>query len=173
MGLFFELLSAVNNPNQRGSVDQLRKVMDNIQALSANSGISLSTMQTVMSALGSSIYPTLKQQTLTTGNQSLDSWVDQFSGTTLGTRALQLFLIPELQQQILQRIAQRTGLNPTILQPSLPELLMAAMNFLSMGESHSGMPGLNPVLKTFLNSEHNGADLGDVFKFTHRFLNPG
>jgi len=42
-----------------------------------------------------------------------------------------------------------------------------------MGASTSGVGGSNSLLNTFLDSDRDGdTDLGDVFKFANRFLNP-
>jgi hypothetical protein len=174
MGLFFEMLSAINNPSQRGSVEQLGAVMNTIQQLGARQGINPSTMQMTMSALGSFIRPILQRQSQAGGGQQLNQLVNQFAGSnpsTGATSALQSWLTPQLQQQLIQGVAQTTGLANSTLQTLLPELVSAAMALLSMGASKPGVPGSNSVLNTFINSDRDrDTDLGDVLKFASRFL---
>lgn len=172
MSVFFEMLSAINNPSQRGSVDQLRVVMNTVQQLGASQDVNLATMQTAMSALSSFIRPALQQQSQTIGFQELNHLVNQFAGASMNTGALQGLLTPQLQQQLLQGIAQKTGLPADTLQTLLPGLVSSAMALLSMGASKPGVPGSNSVLNAFLNSDRKqDTDLGDVLKFANRFLN--
>jgi hypothetical protein len=39
MSLFFDLLSAINNPNQQASVSQLSSLMGSVQSLTAEHGV--------------------------------------------------------------------------------------------------------------------------------------
>ena len=38
MSLFFDVLSAINNPNQQGSVEQLGSVVESLQQLASRQG---------------------------------------------------------------------------------------------------------------------------------------
>ncbi|UBF26350.1 DUF937 domain-containing protein [Kovacikia minuta CCNUW1] len=174
MSVFFEILSAINNPNQQGSIDQLSQVVHSVQQLGAEQGISSSTLQTVLSSLGGLLAPALKQQGAVAGGLPLDN-LTELAGAGMGAGVLSSFLTPELQQQIVQAIAQKTGLPAGTLQSLLPGLISAVTGFLSMGAGKSGVPGSNPVLSAFLDSDRDGdIDLGDAFKFATRFLNaPG
>ena len=94
------------------------------------------------------------------------------AGTNVGAGALQSFLTPQLQQQIIQGVAQKTGLGTSTLETLVPSLLPAVMGFLNMGASTSGAQGANPVLNAFLDAGQGGnSDLGDVVKLANRFLN--
>jgi uncharacterized protein YidB (DUF937 family) len=169
MGLFFEMLNAINNPNQQGNVDQLSTIVNSVQQLGANRGVDASTLQTVLSTIGEYIRPALSQQNVTTGSQPLNNLVSQFTDTQADAGALPSFLTPQLQQQIVQGVSQRTGLNPTTLEALVPGLLPAAIGFLNMGAHTSGDRGANPILNAFLDGD---TDLGHVLKFSNRFLNP-
>jgi hypothetical protein len=171
MGLFFEMLSAINNPAQQGSVDQLRTVMNSAQQLGGGR-IDPSTLQTVLSTVGGLIRPALQQQRLG-GENPLGNLVGQVAGAGAGSGALQSLLNPQLQEQLVQGIAQKTGLDASTLQTMLPGILSAVTGFLNLGAGTPGGQGTNPVLNTFLDSDKDGdVDLGDVFKFASRFLNP-
>ncbi|MBF1999646.1 MAG: DUF937 domain-containing protein [Synechococcales cyanobacterium M58_A2018_015] len=172
MGLFFEVLSAINNPNQQASVDQLSSITNTVQQLAASRGIEPSTMQTVLSGLGSALRPAMQQQAR--GGGSLENLMGQLTGASGGLGALSSFLPPQMQQQLVQGIAQKTGISAGTLEGMLPTLIPVVMNLLKMGNSTSGGGiGSNPLLRTFLDSDNDqDVDLGDVFKFANRFLTP-
>lgn len=193
MGLFFDVLSAINNPNQTASVDQLSGVMNSLQQAASSNGVNPATMQNALSGLGSALRPALQQQASAPGG--LGGLVGQlaqaaggaggagnFGAGDLGSLAagagglgaLSSLLTPELQQQLIQAVTQKSGMNAGMVQAMLPALLPAVMQFLNMG---SGKPGSgltsNPLLQSFLDSDRDqDVDLGDAFRFASRFLNP-
>ncbi|MGL5080389.1 MAG: hypothetical protein ACRC8A_02770 [Microcoleaceae cyanobacterium] len=171
MGLFFDVLKSINDPNQQGNVDQLSHVLNGVQQLGAGQGVSASTMQTVMSSLGGFLGPVLKQQGAAGGLGSLDNLVGQFTGANSGG-GLPSFITPQLQQQLIQGISQKTGLNASALQTMLPGLLSSVMGLMNMG-NRPGTTGANSLLTAFMDGNRDGStDLGDVFKFASRFINP-
>ncbi len=104
-GTLFDILSSINNPNQQGSVDQLSNVVNSVQQLGAERGIPASTLQTIFSSLGGFLGPVLKQQS-GLGGSPLDGLAG-LAGAGAGAAALQSFLPPQLQQQIIQGISQK------------------------------------------------------------------
>ena len=52
MGLFDQVMSAVNNPNTQGSMDQIGGILNTVQQLSGNAGTDSSTMQSAMGVVG-------------------------------------------------------------------------------------------------------------------------
>ncbi len=176
MGLFYEVLSAINNPNQQASIDQLSSLSGSVQQLTNQYGIDNNTMQTVLSSLGGILGPALRQRA---GGQSLEGMLGQLAGSSLAgsggnfnPASLASLIPPQLQEQIIQTVAQKTGLSAGMLQGLIPALLPIVMNFLNMGRSTSGVQGSNPLLNAFLDSDRDGnTDLGDVMKFANRFLN--
>jgi hypothetical protein len=178
MSLFFEILSAINNPNQRGSVEQLSAAMNALQEIGKRESVHSSSLQGVMTILGNSIRPILQQQRQVQGSQQVNNWVNQFSGIHLSQihlnaeilqSTLQSLFPSQSQQQLVQRIASETELSAHTIQSILPELLSVTLAFLSMGASKPGVPGSNSVLNTFLSRNHD-TDLGDILKFSNRFL---
>ncbi|WP_026731221.1 DUF937 domain-containing protein [Fischerella sp. PCC 9605] len=173
MGLFFDVLSAINNPNQQGSVTQLESITNSIQQLATSRGIQPSQMQTVMSVLGNVLRPALQKQQSTLGGNQLQNLIGQAIGTSASASGLQSLMSPQLQQQIVQTVSQRTGLSPNAIQAALPTLTSAVMGLLNMGTTKPGVSGSNSILSTFLDSDRDGdTDLGDVLRFANRFLNP-
>ncbi|MBD2107782.1 DUF937 domain-containing protein [Nodosilinea sp. FACHB-13] len=173
MSLFFDVLSSINNPNQRGSVDQLSSVMTSVQQLAASQGMSTDQMGGVLNALGAALQPTLKQQAATMGTGQLEGMLGKLSGAG-GAAALAAAIPPQMQQQLIEAVAQKSGLNTGMIQAMLPKLLPVVIGLLGMGAAKPGaVSGGNPLLKTFLDSGvPNSTDLGTVVKFAERFLNP-
>ncbi|MBE9167610.1 DUF937 domain-containing protein [Pleurocapsales cyanobacterium LEGE 06147] len=173
MGLFFEILSAINNPDRQASVSQLESVTNSIQQLAASHGIEPSQMQNIMSVLGNVLRPTLRQQRSTMGGNQLENLIGQAMGSGGISSRLQSLLSSQSLQQISQTVSQRTGLSPDIIQAMLPTLIPSVMELLKMGAPKPGTEGSNPLLNTFLDSDRDGdTDLGNVMKFANRFLNP-
>ena len=200
MGLFFDVLSAVNNPNQQASVGQLGSLVSSVQQLSSQTGMDPGTTQNVLSAVGQFIQPALQQQGAAMGGQQLSNLVGQVAGAGAmgnlmgggqgggnplgglmgqvagggGAAALQGLLPASMQQEMAQVVAQKTGLDPTMIQSMLPALIPVVMNLLHMGATKPGAPGGgNPLLSAFLDGNRDGnTDLGDVMNFATRFINP-
>ncbi|ELR96234.1 DUF937 domain-containing protein [Gloeocapsa sp. PCC 73106] len=173
MGLFFDVLSAINNPNQAASIDQLSQVTNSVNDVASTNGLDPSNMQGVMSSLSGFLRPAL-QQKMAGGSNPLESMMGQFTGGGgAGLSDLTSLLPGNLQTEMISGMAQKTGLDSSMLQGMLPKLLPAVMGLLNMGKTTGGMGGGNPLLKAFLDSDRDGdVDLGDVFKFSNRFLNP-
>ncbi|MBR8828116.1 MAG: DUF937 domain-containing protein [Gomphosphaeria aponina SAG 52.96 = DSM 107014] len=171
MGLFFDLLSSINNPEQEGSVDQLSTVMNSVQQFTDSEGVDSSTMETVFSALGGSLRPVLQQQGDAGGAGMLGNLIAQVSGNN--SVALNSLCPPQMQQQMIQVITQHSGLDSGMIQKMLPMLLPAVFSLLNMGKGKPGTNMGNPLLNAFLNSDRDqDTNLGNVFKFANRFLHP-
>lgn len=171
MGLFFDVLSSINNPNQQGSVAQLETLTQTIQQTAADRGIESSKLQSILSAAGSFIGPALQQQQQLPGGGQLGHLIGQITGTGAPAAALQALFPPQLQQQIVQGISQQTGVSANTLQGMLPTLIASVMGLLNMGAGKPGTGGTNMLLNAFVSGDGN-TDLGEVFKFANRFLNP-
>ena len=200
MGLFFDVLSAVNNPNQQASVGQLGSLVNSVQQLSSQTGMDSATTQNVLSAVGQFVQPALQQQGAAMGGQQLSNMVGQIASAGAlgglmgggqggnnplgglmgqvagggGAAMLQGLFPAAMQQEMAQVVAQKTGLDPAMIQSMLPALIPVVMNLLHMGATKPGAPGGgNPLLSAFLDGNHDGStDLGDVMNFATRFMNP-
>lgn len=171
MSIFFETLQAINNPQQQASVEQLSKVNTSFQQLANSQGMNTNQMQSMLTALGGALQPVLKQQRQTLGNSQMDSMLQSIGGAG-GATALQSMIPPQLQQQLARTVATRTGMNPTLIQTMLPQVLPAVMGLFNMGSTKPGSSAAgNPIVNAFLDSNRDGnTDLGDVMKFANRFL---
>lgn len=179
MGLFFDVLSSINNPGQQGSVSQLASITQSVQELASSRGVQPSTMQTVLSVLGNAISPALRQQQSVMGSNQLENLIGRSIGGGAVASVIQSLFPPQAQQQIIEGIAKKTGLSPNAIQGMLPTLIPLVLGLLSMGAKKPGVASAgnssNSLLSAFLDGNQDGnTDLGDVFKFATRFLNaPG
>jgi hypothetical protein len=193
MGLFYEILSSINDPNREGSVEQLGSIVNSVRQLADNYGVDASTMQTVMSTVGKQMRSALKQES-SEGTQQLGGLLGNIAGGGIGQlgqgqlgnlgnlvggsnfnmAAIESLIPAQLRQQMVLSIAQKTGMNLDSIKDMLPTLIPTVLNLLKMGASNSGAPNINnPLLQSFLDSDGDGdTDLGDVLKFANRFLNP-
>ncbi len=172
MGLFFEVLSAINNPEQQASVSQLASITNSIKQLSASRGIQPAQMESMVSALGGILRSILRKQQSILGEKELENLIAQAAGKGNDLSMLRSVFTPQLQQQITQAVAQKTGISPNLVQTILPTLIPSIMGLLNMGSAQSGIQGSNSILTAFLESDRdNDVDLGDVWKFSGRFLN--
>lgn len=174
MSMFFDVLSAINNPDQQANVPQLASIMNSVQSLTTNRGMQPNQVQSMVSIVGNMIRPVLKQQQTTIGSGRLENLISQVVASGAGGSSLTSLLSPQLMQQISETVTQQTGMSPNLVQSALPTVVSAVLGMLQMGAPQTGAWGnSNPLLNSFLDSDKDGdTDLGDVMKFANRFLNP-
>lgn len=171
MALIFDVLSAINNPKQQANVGQLEAITQTIGQTAASHGLDSAQMPMILSALGSIVGPALSQQKGLMGGDRVENLIAQ-AGSTGSVSAVQSLFPASMQNEMIQSVAQKTGLNPSMLQPLVITLLPTVLGFLNMGSPKSGQQGSNALLNTFLDGDHDGdTDLGDAMKFAGRFLN--
>jgi hypothetical protein len=164
MGLFFELLNSINDPKQSGNIDQLSGVLSAATHVAQQNNLDPSMMQTVLSAMSGPMRSTMQ------GGGSSNP-MDILSGVMSGNPgAIDNLFTPQLQQQMVQTVAQKTGISSSVLQMAIPLLIPVVLNFFKMGGGNSGKMDTNSLFSAFLQGDR--ADLGQVMKYADRFLNP-
>lgn len=177
MGLFDQILGAVNNPNQQASPDQLGMILNTVQQLSNRQGLNSSATQTALSVVGSYVRSALQQQRATRGPGQAEAIVNQFGGTNPNPSALDALFTPNQQQQVAQDVSQRTGISTNQVLALLPILVPIVLNLLKQGSQQSGSPAAtgasnNTVLNGFLDADGDGdVDVGDAMSLAGRFMN--
>ena len=175
MSLFFDALSAINNPHQQASISHLETMTSAVQKVAGEHGIPSNQMSTILSAVGTAVLPALQQKAaggVGGGGNPLEQMMGGALGGMLGNAALQNLLPAQAQNQLVEGLAQKTGLNASMLQSMVPALIPVVMGFLNMGANKPGQPSGNPLLSAFLGGDQGGADLGNVLTMANRFLNP-
>jgi Bacterial protein of unknown function (DUF937) len=171
MSLFFDVLSAINNPSQQANISQLETMTSTVQKVAGEHGVPANQMPTILSAVGSAVLPALQQKAGGGGNP-LEQMMGGALGGMLGNAALQNLLPAQAQSSLVEGLAQKTGLHASTLQSMVPALIPVVMGFLNMGSNKPGQASGNPLLSAFLGGDSGGSDLGNVLTMANRFLNP-
>jgi hypothetical protein len=167
MGLFDQVLSAVANPEQQGSMEQLGTMFNVVQQMSGQHGGGADATQAMLSVLGGYVRSSLQSA----GPEQAGALVNQFSGTSANPAAVAALLTPLMQQQVVQDLVGRTGLDPQMVQGMLPMLVPLALQFLQSGAPTQNVQAANPVLSAFLDGDRDGdVDLGDALGMAGQFL---
>lgn len=171
MSLFNQILGAIDNPDRQASSGQLGEILSTVQQLSNNSNTDPSTIQSVLSVVGSYARSALQEKRVNEGEQQTQEFVNQFGGTHPSTQAVEsLFSTPQLQQ-VVQEAERRTGLSSNTIQAMLPFLVPLVLKFLQGGSNTHNPQGSNPVLNTFLDADNDGdVDIADAMQMAGRYL---
>lgn len=172
MGLFDQVIDAINNNNRVGSSDQLATILSTVQQLSNSYGTNPSTVQSLLSLVGGQVRSSLQQQRTINGEEQAQAIVNQYSGTYPNPQAVHSLFSPNQQQHLTQTAAQQTGLNMGTIQQMLPILVPLVLNLLKTGSQNQNIQrGGNPVLNAFLDADRDGdVDIADVMNLASRHL---
>lgn len=179
MGLFDQILGAIDSPNQQANPDQISSILGTVQQISNSQGIDSGTTQTAMSVVGSYVRSALQQQRQTQGPAHAEAIVNQYAGTGPNPSAVQALFGGSQLNQVIQAISQRTGIPPQTIQALLPILVPLVLNLLKTGASSTNAPTTgttagsnNSVLNAFLDADGDGdVDIGDAMRLAGRYMN--
>ncbi|MEC4819309.1 MAG: DUF937 domain-containing protein [Scytonema sp. PMC 1069.18] len=172
MGIFDQIINAIDNPNQQASTGQLGDIINTVQQLSNTVGTDPSTMQSAVGIVGNYVRSALQEKRTTQGDEVAQATVEEYSGTDPNPQAVNSLFSPFSQQQIADTVAQRTGLNAGMVQQLLPMLVPIVLNLLKSGaNSQNPRSGGNPVLNSFLDADNDGdVDIADAMQMASRYL---
>lgn len=172
MGLFDQIINAIDNPNQEGNPGQLSNILNTVQQLSNNTGTDTSAMQSALGIVGNYVRSALQEKRVTEGEEAAQATVEEYGGTAPNPQAVDSLFSPFLQQQVAEAVAQRTGLNAGMVQQLLPMLVPMVLNFLKSGaNAQNPRTGGNPVLNSFLDADNDGdVDIADAMQMATRYL---
>ena len=157
MGLFFELLSSINNPHQTGKIQDLSEVISSVSTMANRQGVEDQNMQQIISELNGPLRASL---------QNTSSTLTQF--TPDASKPLVKNLLGQLiNAGQLNQIASQTGISSAQLQTMIPILIPILMKLFKMGQN-SSRPDRNGLLESFLSNETT--DLGEIFQYAPRLL---
>lgn len=170
MGLFDQILSAVNNPNLQANMGQLESIVSTVQNLSTTTGTDPGTIQSVVGIVGNYVRGALQQKRDTEGNESAQALVNEYAGTDFDSQAVNSLFSPDMQQQLAGVAAQRTGLDASTIQQLLPVVVPVVLKFLQSGTNVQNQAG-NPVLNNFLDADGDGdVDIADAIQLASRYV---
>jgi hypothetical protein len=167
MSLFDVITSAIANPDQQGSTDQLGSILGAVQAIAGSHTGDEGNSSALMSAVGGVVKDALQNHQGNVGAEGVENLINQFAGSGASVEAVQT-LFGGQEQQAVAAIAQQTGIDTSQITALLPTLLPVVLQLLQSGASSSGG---NSVLNTFLDGDHDGdVDLGDLMSQAGQFL---
>lgn len=171
MGIFNQILEAIDSPEREASNNQLGSILDTVQQLSGSYQTNPSAVESAMSIVGNYTKSALKQQRNQGGASQVTQMLSQFGGTQASPQVLSsLFGSSQLQNMIAQ-ITSRTGLNARTVQSMLPILVPLVLNLLRTGNKRNNVQAGNPVLNSFLDSDGDGdVDISDMMAMASRHL---
>jgi uncharacterized protein YidB (DUF937 family) len=172
MGLFDQILGAVANPNQQGSLAQIGSIINTVQQLSDRTGADSTTIQSVLGIVGNYVRSSLQEKQATVGNEEAQAVVNQYAGTSPNPQAVDSLFSPEIQQQVAETVAQRTGLDAGTIQQLLPSIVPVVLNFLQVGaNAQNPQTGGNSVLSSFLDADRDGdVDIADAIQLASQYI---
>ena len=172
MGLFDQIIGAVTNPNQQGSLGQLGSIINTVQQVSNSTGADPSAIQSVLGVVGNFVRSSLQEKQATGGNEEAQALVNQFAGTSPDPEAVNSLFSPDTQQEVAEVTAQRTGLDIGTIQQLLPLAVPLVLNFLQSGaNAQNPQAGGNTVLNSFLDADGDGdVDIADAMQLASRYM---
>ncbi len=161
MGLFDQILGAAENAGQLGELAQMGNML-------ANSGADSSTMQSALSVVGNQVRSALQEKQANEGAGAVEALINQFAGTSPNPQAVTSLFSGAMQDQVIDNVAQRTGLDLSQIQQMLPMLVPVILNFLKAGGSQLAS---NPILSGFLDTDGDGdVDMADLMKLASQYM---
>ena len=171
MGLFNQIINAVNNPEQEASSNQLAGIVGTVQQLSNSYQTNPAVMQSAMSIVGNFTRSALQEKRTNQGEQQVQQIINQFGGTQANAQVLQMLFSSNQLQQMTQEITGKTGINSQVVQSMLPSLVPLILNFLKTGANSQNPLGTNSVLNSFLDADGDGdVDIADAMRMATKYL---
>ncbi len=172
MGLFDQVLGAIENPNQQGNVGQIGNIINTVQQLSNSAGTDPSTIHSTLGIVGNYVRSALQEKQAAEGNEAVQNVVNQFGGTSPSSEAVDSVLSPFIQQEVSQVVQERTGLDASVVQAFLPILVPLVLHLLQFGaNAENPQGGENPVLNSFLQGQGEGDfNITSVVQMATQFL---
>ena len=172
MSLFNQILSAIDNPEQEASTNQLGNILDTVQQLSGSYHTQPSSIESAMSIVGNFTRSALKEQRNRGGASQAQQLVNNFAGNRASSQAINALFSSSQLQSMIQQISSRTGLNARTIQMMLPVLVPLVLNMLKTGNNTRTSQAGNSVLNSFLDQDRDGdVDVADAMRMASRYLN--
>lgn len=170
MGLFDQVLNAIEDPQRQGNSNQLGQIVSAMSQMSQQTHTNPDTMQQAVAIVGSFLKPSLQETRRTQGEAAAEQMVERGSQAGGATAILSQLLNPQQQQKLVQTLENRTGLNGSQVQSLLPVLIPIVMNLLKTGSSTQPGQANNSVLNAFLDADGDGdVDMSDMLNAARRF----
>ncbi|MBX2865336.1 MAG: DUF937 domain-containing protein [Leptolyngbyaceae cyanobacterium MAG.088] len=170
MGIFDQVMGAIQDPNREASIGQLGQIVSMAQQVAQSNNANSSATQQAASVVGGFVQSALREKQQTQGMNAVLDLVKQ--GTTDGAGVLPKLFSSNQQTEIASAVSQKTGLDASQVMVMLPMVIPIVMKFLNQGSAKAGAQAEgNPLVSAFLDGDGDGdVDMGDVLKMAGRFL---
>lgn len=172
MGLFNQILQAIDNPNQQASFNGLSNILGTIQQTGSIYGADPGQSQMLLSMVGGYVRSALQEKRNNEGEDIVKNLVNQFSGTSANPQAVFALFNQTQLAEIVPEIATKSGINASTIQAMLPMMIPAVLSLLKTGaNTENPQDAGNPVLNEFLDADGDGdVDITDAMNLAKRFL---
>ena len=171
MTFFSQILGALQNPAQAASPGQVANILSTVDQVSDSYGTDRNTTQSALSIVGNHVRSALQQKRETQGYEQAQSIVNQYSGSYPNPQAVNSLFSPQQTNGVIDAVAQKTGLNPQMIQQMLPILVPIVLNMLQTGSNAQSPQGGNPVLNAFLDADRDGdVDISDAMHLAAKHI---
>ncbi|MEO0760004.1 MAG: DUF937 domain-containing protein [Cyanobacteria bacterium J06648_16] len=170
MGMFDQVMSAIQDPSREASMGQMGQIMSMAQQVARANNADTGTTQQAASIIGGFVRSALQEKRATQGDAAAEALVQE--GARDGAAVIPQLFNTVQQQQMSQAVAQKTGLDAGKVQSMLPVLIPLVMKFLNQGSTKAGVQGGgNPLMTAFLDGDGDGdVDMGDMLSIVGRFM---
>jgi hypothetical protein len=163
MGLFDQIASAFTGSDASGELGKLQAVAGVVEQLQDATGSDSSTAHTILSLVGTQVLSSLQDKQSTDGEGAVQNLVEQFSGTEHDPDAVDAVFTPEVQQQVAEVVADRTGLDANLIQEILPKVVPVILGVFHIGGT--------PLLTSLIEAGTNGdVDFASIAKLAAGYL---
>lgn len=172
MGMFNQILQAIDNPNQQASFNGLSNILGTIQQTGSIYGADPGKSQMLLSMVGGYVRSALQEKRNNEGEDIVKNLVNQFSGTSANPQAVFALFNQTKLAEIVPEIATKSGINASTIQAMLPMMIPAVLSLLKTGaNTENPQEAGNPVLNEFLDADGDGdVDITDAMNLAKRFL---
>ncbi len=169
MGLFEQILGAIDNPEQEASTDKVGNILDTVQQLSGAYQTNPGAVTSAMSLVGNYVKGSLQQKREVEGEQQVTELINNFAGTQASNQIVKMLFTTPQMEQLLTEVENRTGINQQTIMAMLPTLVPLVLNVLKMGNK-MGLTS-NPILTRFLDADGDGdVDMADFMQMASRYF---
>ena len=173
MGIFDQVMGAIQDPERQASIGQMGQILMAAKQLGQANNTDSATMQQAASVVGGFVRSALQEKRTNEGAAAAQAVVRQ--GSTDGAAALSALFNSNQQQQLAQAVSAKTGIDASQVLALLPMLLPLVMKLLDQGSGKVGTTAAtdssNPLLSAFLDGDGDGdVDMGDMLGMASKFL---
>lgn len=169
MGLLDQVMqAAISDPDRKASTGDLGQIFSVVQQMSQQGNANQDTMQQAVSIVGKYVRSSLQETRNSQGEAAAQRLVQE--GSQSGAAVLSQLFNGQQQEQLVNTVTQRTGLNASQVQSILPMLIPVVMQLLNQGATKQPGATGNTVLNAFLDADGDGdVDMGDMLSMAGRF----